>query len=507
MQRRGITMMIIAIIAFTSFAVGIFWQQWKGDAGRINAGPSVAAAADEPLKAGMVDPQTGKKIKYWVAPMDPTYIRDEPGQSPMGMDLVPVYEDEGGEKEPTSTIRIDPVTIQNMGIRTVAVTRKPITKTIRTFGNITYDETRRVSINTKINGWIEKLYVNFEGEQVKHGQPLFDIYSPEMVTAQEEYLLALKQKRNLESSPFQRVRDSAERLLAASRKRLQYWDMSASQIRRLETTGVVRKAITVFSPSSGVVIKKNALEGQYVKVGENLYEIADLSTVWVDVDIYEYELPFVTKGMPARMELTYIPGKRFQGKVLYIYPYLSRETRTARLRLAFPNPDLQLKPDMYANIRLEAELSGPNLVIPQETVIDTGVRQVVFVSRGKGRFEPRQVKIGVEVNGHQYQVLKGLSEGEEIVLSAQFMLDSESRLREAVQKMLEVRKNDAGEAADDELDMGGIGMDDDLDMSGLSMEADDLDMSDLTMEGAEETATPQSNPDAKDDSPSDETAK
>lgn len=472
MQRR-VTSILSVMMAITAAGIlaGTFWHGWNGDPGENVAGPSVAFAADEPLKAGMVDPKTGKKIKYWAAPMDPTYIRNEPGQSPMGMDLVPVYEEEGGEKEPTSTIRIDPVTIQNMGIRTAAVVSSPVTKTIRTFGNITYDETRMVSVNIKFNGWIEKLYVNFEGEQVKRGQPLFAIYSPELVQAQEEYLLALEQHRNLKDSPFARVRDSAVRLLAASRKRLQYWDMSASQINRLESTRQVRKAITVFSPANGVVIKKNAVEGQFVKAGVNQYEIADLSNVWVDVEIYEYELPYVTKGMPARMELSYIPGKRFEGEVLYIYPYLSKATRTARLRLAFPNPELSLKPDMYANIRLESTLPGPSLVIPQEAVIDTGVRQVVFISKGKGKFEPRVVRLGVEVNGSKYQVLKGLSEGEEIVISAQFMLDSESRLREAVQKMLEVRKEGPGGAASgDDLDMGGLSMDDELDMSGMSME-------------------------------------
>ena len=470
-RNRALTLLTLAAVAAAGVLVGFFWQKWSATGSLTTVGASLAVAADEPLKAGMVDPQTGKKIKYWVAPMDPTYIRDEPGKSPMGMDLVPVYEEEGGEKEPTSTIRIDPVTIQNMGIRTAPVIRKPVTKTIRTFGNVTYDETRMVSVNTKFNGWIERLHVNFVGEQIERGQPLFDIYSPELVTTQEEYLLALKQYRSLKDSPFVHVRDSAERLMEASRKRLQYWDMSASQIRQLETTGQVRKAITIFAPSGGVVIQKNAVEGQYVKAGENQYQIADLSTVWVDVDIYEYELPYVKKGMPARMELSYIPGERFQGEVLYIYPYLSRETRTVRLRLAFPNPDLRLKPDMYANIRIESELPGPNIVIPQEAVIDTGVRQVVFVSRGKGKFEPREIKLGVEVNGHQYQVLKGLSEGEEVVISAQFMLDSESRLREAVQKMLEGRMA-AGEAAEggDELDMSGIGMDDELDMSGLTMD-------------------------------------
>jgi Cu(I)/Ag(I) efflux system membrane fusion protein/cobalt-zinc-cadmium efflux system membrane fusion protein len=459
-------------------SAGAVWWGWPEDTSHEGLSsavtPVVAVAADGKLKAGDVDPQTGKKIKYWVAPMDPTYIRNAPGQSPMGMDLVPVYEEEGGEKEPTSTIRIDPVTIQNMGIRTAPVVRKPVTKTIRTFGNVTYDETRLVIINTKFNGWIEKLYVNFVGEQVRRGQPLFDIYSPELVTAQEEYLLALDAKRSLGGSEFESVRSSSNRLLQAARKRLQYWDMNASQIKRLETTGQVRKAITIFSPAGGVVIKKIPSQGQYVKAGENLYEIADLSTVWVDVDIYEYEQPYVKKGMPARMELSYIPGERFNGEVLYIYPYLSKATRTVRLRLAFPNPDLRLKPDMYANIRLEAELAGPSLVIPQEAVIDTGVRQVVFVSKGKGKFEPREIKLGVEVNGHQYQVLKGLSEGEEIVISAQFMLDSESRLREAVQKMLEVQQTAGSDApADDDLDMSGISMEDELDLSDMSMEEAD----------------------------------
>ena len=476
-------MSIVLFLFLTAMGVAVLLGPHlprQGDkGGEPSVGPAAARAAEEDLEAGMVDPATGKKIKYWVAPMDPTYIRDEPGKSPMGMDLVPVYEEEGQEKEPTSTIRIDPVTVQNMGIRTTPVMRKPVTKTIRTFGNVTYDETSLVSVNTKVDGWIEGLHVDFLGEEVKRGQPLFDIYSPEIVTAQEEYLLALKQYRSLKDSPFDHVRASAERLMAASRKRLQYWDMSASQIEQLEKTGLVRKAVTIFSPAPGVVIKKNALEGQFVKTGENQYEIADLSTVWVDVDIYEYELPYVKEGMPARMELPYVPGERFHGEVLYIYPYLSKETRTVRLRLAFPNTDRRLKPDMYADIRLEAELPGPNLVIPQEAVIDTGVRQVVFVSKGKGRFEPRQVKLGVEVNGHQYQVLKGLSEGEEVVLSAQFMLDSESRLREAVQKMLEGRRpGETAASAQDDLDMSG------MDMGDIPMDESELDMSGLKMDDA-----------------------
>jgi Cu(I)/Ag(I) efflux system membrane fusion protein/cobalt-zinc-cadmium efflux system membrane fusion protein len=403
-----------------------------------------ARAAANELKAGMVDPKTGKKIKYWTSPMDPTYISEKPGKDPMGMDLAPVYEEEGGAKEPTSTIRIDPVTMQNMGVRLGRVKRKTLVKKIRTVGNITYDETRIFSVNTKFDGWIEKLYVNFVGETVKKGQPLFDIYSPELVTAQEEYLLSLGQYRRLKTSAYARIREGARRLLEASRTRLHYWDLTDRQIERIATSGKVRKTLTVYSPAAGVVTKKTAFKGHFVKAGEHQYEIVDLSRVWVDVDVYEYELPWVRKGMTGEMDLAYIPGKRFKGKVLFIYPYLDPKTRTAKLRLAFANPDYRLKPGMYANVYLESVVATAGLVIPQEAVIDSGERQVVFVALGQGKFQPRNIKLGLEVSDQEYQVLSGLKEGDEIVLSAQFMLDSESRLREAIQKMLELRKREPG---------------------------------------------------------------
>ncbi len=428
-------------------------------------------AAENELKAGMIDPETGKKIKYWAAPMDPTYIRNEPGKSPMGMDLVPVYEEEGGEKEPASTIRIDPVTIQNMGVRMGRVKRKTLVKHIRAFGNITYDEKRIYAINTKFNGWIEKLYVNFIGEMVKKGQPLFDIYSPELVTAQEEYLLSLQYNASLKESPYPSIREGAQRLLKASRTRLRYWDLSEKQIKKIENTGNVQKTITIYSPAKGVVIDKIAFQGHHVKAGEHLYKIADLSRVWVDVEIYEYELPWIKKGMSAKMELSYIPGKTFTGKVLYVYPFLTAKTRTARLRLEFPNPDYQLKPDMYANVNLESAVAGDSLVIPQEAVIDSGVRKVVFVALGKGKFQPREVKLGLEGNDNEFQVLDGLKENEQIVISAQFMLDSESRLREAIQKMLEVRQQS----------------DPSVPSETMKMETDDLDVSDMKMDEMTET--------------------
>ncbi len=443
-------------------------------------GPAIVHA-EEALKAGMVDPKTGKKIKYWAAPMDPTYIRNEPGKSPMGMDLVPVYEDAGEEKEPSSTIRIDPVTQQNMGVRLGRVEKKSISKTIRTFGTITTDETGLYSVNVKFNGWIETLYVDFVGERVEKGQPLFDIYSPDLLTAQQEYLIALQQMRGPSA---RNSRKESDRMLEASRTRLAYWDLTDEQIAQLETVGKIQKTITVFSPASGVVVVKNALKGHYVKAGEHQYEIADLSTVWVDVDIYEYELPWVHKGMPAEMDLAYIPGKRYVGQVLFIYPYLDPKTRTARLRLSFPNPDDNLKPGMYANVYLQNTLPGKRLVVPQEAVIDSGVRKRVFVSRGKGKFEPREVTLGVEGNDYTFEVIDGLKEGDEIVLSGQFLFDSESRLKEAIAKMLEVRSPGA--------DSG-----DDLSMDNMTMDNDDLDMEGLTMDSNDSSAKPASDEETK----------
>lgn len=441
-----ISIVIVGLLVIFG-AMQIFNTVWvaEGDSFVAQAmGASRAFAAKQELKAGMIDPETGKKIKYWTSPMDPTYIRDEPGKSPMGMELVPVYEEEGEEKEPTSTIRIDPATMQNMGVRLGRVQRKSLVKDIRTVGNITFDETKIFTVNTKFNGWIEKLFVNFVGDEVKKGQPLFEIYSPELVTAQEEYLLALDQYNRLSNSSYARVREGAERLLKASRTRMRFWDLTEAQMEKIGKSGKIQKTLTVYSPASGVVTKKDAFEGHYVKEGVHQYEIVDLSSVWVDVDVYEYELPWVRKGMAAEMDLSYIPGKKYTGKVLFIYPYLDTKTRTAKLRLEFANPGYQLKPGMYANILLKRVVAKNSLVIPQEAVIDSGVRQIVFVAVGEGKFQPREVNIGLEVNENEFQVLDGLQEGEEIVLSAQFMLDSESRLREAIQKMLELRRRAPG---------------------------------------------------------------
>jgi len=376
-----------------------------------------------------------RKIKYWVAPMDPTYIRDKPGKSPMGMDLVPVYEEEpAAAKE--GTIAVDPRIVQSMGVRTAEAEVKKISRTIRAVGMVTYDERLLTAVTTKLPGWVERLYVKATGDPIHKGRQLLSLYSPELVTTQEEYLLALKNLQTMEKSGIPEFQQGARRLLAAARQRLKYWDIPDSQIDLLERTGEVKKTLTLVSPVNGIVIKRLVTEGQMVRAGMPLLEVADLSRVWVEAEIYEYELPWVKVGMPATMTLTYLPDKTFHGRVQYLYPYLQGSTRTARVRMTFANPDLQLKPDMYAQVEIVSPLKQATVVIPSEAVLNTGEKQHVFIARGQGRFEPREIKVGVQGSDGLVQVLSGLEGGEKVVTSAQFLLDSESRFREAIAQML-----------------------------------------------------------------------
>jgi Cu(I)/Ag(I) efflux system membrane fusion protein/cobalt-zinc-cadmium efflux system membrane fusion protein len=371
------------------------------------------------------------EIAYWVAPMDPTYIRNEPGKSPMGMDLVPVYEgDIAG-----NVIKIDPVTSQNMGLRMTKVTKQRLSRTINTVAHITYNEKNLSTINSKISGWVEKLHVDFEGKSIRKGSPLRDIYSPELVAAQNEYLSALKNYNNLKDSNLESARKGAENLLDASRERLLLWDISQSQIDNLEKTGEAQKLMTLYSPVNGAVISKSVIEGDKIKPGLNLFKIADLSTVWAKAHIYEYELPHVSDGQLVELSLPYLPGKEYAGKISFIYPYLDMKGRDVEILIEVPNGDLSLKPNMYANVTINSDLPNETTVIPAQAVIHSGVRDVVFVSLGNGKFLPREVKLGARGEDDQVEVLSGLSEGDIVVVSSQFMLDSESRLREATSKI------------------------------------------------------------------------
>lgn len=383
----------------------------------------------EPAATAAATSSGERKILYWKAPMNPTEIYKAPGKSAMGMDLVPVYEDEvvGGVE-----VRVDPVTQQNMGIRTARVESGPLVNKIRTYGHITYDETRTAQVSPKISGWIEKLHIDFTGKFVKKGTPLFDIYSPELVTAQEEYLVAFK---TLSAMPGDRGKD----LVSSARRRLEYWDVAETEIRAIERSGVTRKNVTIRSPFSGVVTHKNAVEGVFVKAGQTIYRVADLSRVWAEAHIYEYELPWVKTGQKATMNLPYQPGKTYTGTVTFVYPYLQRKTRDVVIRLEFDNPLRELKPDMYVDVWIETGGRGEGLLIPSEAVIRSGERNVVFVTRGDGKFTPRDVTLGLSTEGGNVQILSGLAAGEEVVTSGQFLLDSESKLKEAVQKMLEAK--------------------------------------------------------------------
>jgi Cu(I)/Ag(I) efflux system membrane fusion protein/cobalt-zinc-cadmium efflux system membrane fusion protein len=387
----------------------------------------------KPGTGGSAQTPAERKVKFWKSSMDPNYVRNEPGKDTMGMDLVPVYEDGGT----SGGIAVDPVTQQSMGVRTASVEVRDLNRSLRAIGLVTFDEARQFAVNSKIEGWIEKLYVNQSGQPVRKGQPLLEIYSPDLVAAQQEYLLALESSKRQTASPFPEIAEGGKRLLEAAHSRLRYWDISEQQINQLEQTKQVKKTLTLYSPNSGIVTMKKALQGMRVMAGEELLQIADLSQVWVNAEIYEQDLPWVKVGQSARVELPYARGKVFEGKVDYIYPYLEGMTRTVKARIVFDNPGLELKPDMYANVQIATESIKGALAIPADAILRSGEGAVVFVAKGDGKFDPRQVDTGANGDDGFVQIRSGLNAGDQVVTSAQFMLDSESKLREAIQKMTE----------------------------------------------------------------------
>jgi len=314
-----------------------------------------------------------------------------------------------------------------------------------TTGLVAYQEPLQYAVNTKIAGWVERLYVNETGQQVAKGAPLLDIYSPELVAAQEEFLLALQNARRLGASPFAEIRAGAERLLAASRNRLRFWDISESQIRALEESGAIQKTLTLHAPYSGIVTSKHVSDGMYVKPGMNLFTISDISRVWVLADIYEYELEWLSVGQQAQVILPFAGNRVLTGTVTYVYPFVEPKTRTVKARLAFDNPGLELKPDMYVNVRIQAQPHTGVLAVPTDAILHSGETKTVFVALGDGKFAPRRVETGLAGEDGYTEITSGLADGDRVVTSAQFMLDSESTLRAAIQKML-AAPEDAAEA-------------------------------------------------------------
>jgi Cu(I)/Ag(I) efflux system membrane fusion protein len=322
---------------------------------------------------------------------------------------------------------------QLIGVKTALVTRAPFLRTIRAVGRVTYDETRLHHVHTKIAGYVEKLYANATGETVRSGQPLLEIYSPELLASQQEYLVALRARARTADSTLPSVAGSGEQLLESARRRLELYDVTDEQIGELERTGQARRNITLDAPISGTILQRMVAQGERVEPEMTLLDIADLSRVWVVAAVYEYELPFVYQGQEATMSLSYLPGRAFEGRVSLVYPVLDAATRTAQVRLEFDNPGLLLKPDMFADVELSADL-GERLAVPDTAVMDTGTRSVVFVDKGDGFFEPREVRIGLRLPDH-YEILDGLTEGERVLTSANFYVDSESKLKAALAAM------------------------------------------------------------------------
>ena len=367
--------------------------------------------------------------------MNPANRSDKPGKAPDGMDMVPVYEEaapsSGGMQ--AAPLRISPRKQQLIGVQYGEVQERSFSEKIRTVGRITYNETRVARIQPKIEGWVEKVFVDFTGQLVEKGRPLLSIYSPQLVSTQQELLIAKKSLETLTQSPFKDASAGAVSLYEATRERLKLWDISDAQVKEIEKRGAPVRTLTLFSPATGFVLTRNAFPAQRITPDTELYTIADLSTVWAIADVYEYEVPLIHLGQQATMSLTYFPGKSFTGKVSYISPDLDRTTRTLKVRIEFPNADYRLKPDMYANVEFHVDFAR-QLYVPQEAVLDSGMEQIVFVAREDSTFEPRRIRTGGRVNNH-YVVLEGLQRGEKVVTSGNFLIDSESQLKSALSGM------------------------------------------------------------------------
>jgi len=375
-----------------------------------------------------------RKILYWTDAMNPGNRYDKPGKAPDGMDLVPVYEEESpGAAGPGvpgyAPIKITAERLQMMGVTTEKARVMSLDQSIRAVGLIMADETRVSHIHIKFEGYIEQIYVNYVGQQVSVGQPIFSVYSPELVATQKEYILALQARDQWEKSGID-SRLPGVNLVEAARQRLALWDISLDQIARIEKTREPIRALMVYSPVNGIVTAKTAVQGNRVMPSDTLYDITDLSSVWVVADLYEINVPFVKIGAPATISLSYDPGWVFTGHVSYINPSVDEKSRTVKVRIVLENPSGTLKPDMYVEVGLGGQL-GFGVAVPESALMGTGEREMVFIAKGDGLFEPREVKTGVKVRGF-YEIKKGVKAGENVVTGANFLLDSESKLKAAI---------------------------------------------------------------------------
>lgn len=358
--------------------------------------------------------------------------RDQPeGEAQTAMDDMGGMEMSGMDMSGDGMVRMEPQMARSLGITIATAELGPVRREIRTTGNVTFDETRLSTITPKIGGFIERLHVNFTGQSVARGQPLLEIYSPDLVAAQEELLAAVRLERQLAQSAAPGVGDRTGGLVEAARRRLLLWDISPAQVRRVEETGEVRRTMTLHAPFTGFVVEKHVQDGQSVQAGQALYRLADLSQVWVDADVYEQDLQHVRLGDPVEVEIGALPGERVTGLVSYVHPDVRPDTRTGRIRIQLGNSDGKIKPGMFATVYLDTPGAERALLVPRDAVMRTGTRDILFVEQEPGVYETREVRVGAATNGH-VQVLSGLLAGERVVARANFILDAESRLMETM---------------------------------------------------------------------------
>ena len=367
--------------------------------------------------------------EYYTCPMHPTVVQDEEGDCPIcGMDLVLEKGDKSENKKTTGSITIDPTVVQNMGVRVKHVSYRDISHTIRTIGKVEIADDKSYSVNLRFSGWIEKIFADKVGQEIRRGEKLFEIYSPELISAQEEYLLAVN------------TYGKDNNIAKAAQKRLRLWNIPQKHLDKIISENNAQQNVILISPFSGHILHKNIKEGSKVKAGADLYHIGNLDKIWIIADLYEFDSISVKSGQQVTLEFTNLPGKIQTSHISFIYPTLNPKTRTQKIRIELKNPDLTMKPGMFATVRIESERAKNVLTVPTEAIINTGERKIVFISRGNGKFEPREIQTGLADDSNYYsEVISGLEENEIVVVSGQFLMDSESQLQEAVQKLLDAK--------------------------------------------------------------------
>jgi Cu(I)/Ag(I) efflux system membrane fusion protein len=413
-MNRMTTVAAVAVLVAAALGAGFWW------------GAKSVPASIEP--SGASGAKAERKILYYRNPMGLPDTSPVPKKDPMGMDYLPVYE---GEEPAGKVVKIGVDKVQKLGVKTEAAGLRDLTRTVRAVGTLQADERRLYTVAPKFEGWIQKLYVNTTGAPVQRGQPLMEVYSPDLITAQQEYLIASKGLQSLRDAPKE-VQGSMRDLMESSLQRLRNWDISDEELQRLQQEGKPRQFLTLRSRVNGVVLEKPSIEGKRFMAGDVLYQIADLASIWLIADVFEQDLSLIHVGQTVRISVDAYSDKAFQGKVTFIYPTVTPETRTAKVRIELPNPGGALKPAMYARVELAAGHGGKKaLTVPDSAVLDTGTRQLVLIRRGEGAFEPRPVKTGMRADGY-IEVLEGLQAGDEVVISANFLIDAESNIKAAL---------------------------------------------------------------------------